>query len=310
MGALANFASEATEFATSFPGIQTHLLTLASNFKLPFFRDFIMALGTGSVSRASCENILRQGPGTSITIVVGGATESLKAHPGTADLTLRRRLGFIKIAIRNGASLVPVFAFGENDIYAQLANEKGTAIYQFQKRFQALFGFTLPLFHGRGVFNYHIGLLPFRHPIVACVGRPIETVQNKHPTQAEIEEVQERYIAELKRYVTGAAFELSYLTNPDLRAAFGIHGKTSTRPTAPRSSQSTEKEFVDPAHSSAYHLDGLAPDHVARLPGFPSRRQFPDTMPAPPHSAREPDRASCSQSETVLLSTVQYESID
>ena len=41
----------------------------------------------------SCSNILKSGPGSAITIVVGGAAESLSAHPGTADLTLRRRLG-------------------------------------------------------------------------------------------------------------------------------------------------------------------------------------------------------------------------
>lgn len=61
-----------------------------------------MAMGICSVSKKSCERILKKGKGSAITIVVGGATESLKAHPGTADLTLRRRLGFIKIAIRNG----------------------------------------------------------------------------------------------------------------------------------------------------------------------------------------------------------------
>lgn len=56
------------------------------------------------------------GPGSTLTIVVGGAAESLSAHPGTADLTLRKRLGFIKLAIREGADLVPVFSFGENDV--------------------------------------------------------------------------------------------------------------------------------------------------------------------------------------------------
>lgn len=58
----------------------------------------------------------RTGPGSSLTIVVGGAAESLSAHPGTADLTLKRRKGFIKLAIRQGADLVPVFSFGENDV--------------------------------------------------------------------------------------------------------------------------------------------------------------------------------------------------
>jgi 2-acylglycerol O-acyltransferase 2 len=72
--------------------------------------------GICSVSRKSCMNILAQGPGSAITIVVGGATEALAAHPGTNDLTLKRRLGFIKVAIREGASLVPVFSFGENDV--------------------------------------------------------------------------------------------------------------------------------------------------------------------------------------------------
>lgn len=97
-----------------------------------------MALGICSVSYRSCQNILRQGetslnlslsslklltplnkgPGSSLTIVVGGAAEALSAHPGTADLVLKRRLGFIKLAMREGADLVPVFSFGENDVSA------------------------------------------------------------------------------------------------------------------------------------------------------------------------------------------------
>jgi len=40
----------------------------------------------------------------------------LSAHPGTADLTLKKRIGFIKMAIKEGADLVPVFSFGENDV--------------------------------------------------------------------------------------------------------------------------------------------------------------------------------------------------
>lgn len=75
-----------------------------------------MWMGICSVSKRSCRNILRLGAGNAITIVVGGATESLAAHPGTNDLTLGKRFGFIKVAIREGSSLVPVFSFGENDV--------------------------------------------------------------------------------------------------------------------------------------------------------------------------------------------------
>lgn len=61
-----------------------------------------MAMGMASVSKQSCERILNSGPGSSITIVVGGAQESLGAKPGTLDLTLKKRLGFIKLALVNG----------------------------------------------------------------------------------------------------------------------------------------------------------------------------------------------------------------
>ncbi|KDE09727.1 hypothetical protein MVLG_00129 [Microbotryum lychnidis-dioicae p1A1 Lamole] len=199
MGAIANFGTDATGFSELFPGLNPHLLTLASNFKLPIYRDFLLALGICSVSMKSCQNILKQGPGSALTIVVGGAAESLSAHPGTANLTLRRRMGFIKLAMRQGADLVPVFSFGENDIFEQMPNERGTKLYKMQKKFQTAFGFTLPIFHGRGIFNYNLGILPYRHPIVSVVGRPIRVSQRDNPTKEELEEVQERYIEELKR---------------------------------------------------------------------------------------------------------------
>ncbi|KAF8647582.1 hypothetical protein AX16_006604 [Volvariella volvacea WC 439] len=199
MGALATFATEATGFSDAFPGIKPHLLTLASNFKVPFYRDIMLAMGICSVSKQSCSNILKAGPGSAITIVVGGAAESLSARPGTADLTLRRRLGFIKVAIQHGADLVPVFSFGENDIYEQMPNEKGTTVYMLQKKFQSIFGFTLPLFHGRGLLNYNLGLMPYRRRIVAVIGKPIHVEQCDKPSLEEVMRIQKLYIEELTR---------------------------------------------------------------------------------------------------------------
>ncbi|KAJ7780289.1 DAGAT-domain-containing protein [Mycena maculata] len=199
MGAVATFATEATGFSAAFPGIRPHLLTLTSNFNIPFYRDVMLAMGICSVSKTSCSNILKSGPGSAITIVVGGAAESLSAHPGTADLTLRRRVGFIKMAIRHGADLVPVFSFGENDIYEQMPNEHGTTVYRLQEKFKSVFGFTLPLFHGRGLLNYNLGLMPYRRQIVAVIGRPIHVTQTENPSLEEVTAVQMQYIEELER---------------------------------------------------------------------------------------------------------------
>ncbi|CAO3680882.1 unnamed protein product [Rhizopus stolonifer] len=151
MGAFANFATEATGFSKLFPNIQLSLLTLHQNFRIPFYRDLIMALGLASVSRRSCKHLISSGK--SIVIVIGGAAESLNARPKENDLVLKKRLGFIRIGIQHQAPLVPVFSFGENDLYEQVESVKGSILFKLQKKFQDIVGWTMPLFHARGIFN-------------------------------------------------------------------------------------------------------------------------------------------------------------
>ena len=74
-----------------------------------------LAPGINSVTKQSVERNLTRKPGASVAIVVGGAAEALDARPGWAVLTLARRKGFVKMALKTGASLVPVFAFGEGE---------------------------------------------------------------------------------------------------------------------------------------------------------------------------------------------------
>ncbi|KAF6750745.1 diacylglycerol acyltransferase-domain-containing protein, partial [Ephemerocybe angulata] len=85
----------------------------------------LLVTGMCSVNRASRSNELKSGPGA-ITIVVGSVKKDLSGHPGTTDFALRKRLEFIKLPIQHEAELVPVVSFGENDIYQQMPNEKGT----------------------------------------------------------------------------------------------------------------------------------------------------------------------------------------
>jgi hypothetical protein len=55
------------------------------------------------VSKESLEWILtNQGKGNAAVIVVGGAEEALQAHPGNYDITLKKRKGFVKMAIKTG----------------------------------------------------------------------------------------------------------------------------------------------------------------------------------------------------------------
>ncbi|ORZ40020.1 diacylglycerol acyltransferase [Catenaria anguillulae PL171] len=173
LGAWVNFATEANNFSGLFPGIHLRLLTLSSNFLLPFFREVILWLSIASVSRRSCEAVLNKGPGHSVCIVVGGAQESLYAKPGTLDLVLRKRLGFVKVAIKNSSSLVPVLSIGENEVYNLISTRKGSLAYTVQQSCKNAFGWTVPLFSGRGIFNYSVGVMPHRRQIATIVCKPI-----------------------------------------------------------------------------------------------------------------------------------------
>ena len=208
-GAFAAFATEALGFGQLFPGITNTLLTLDTNFRIPLYRDYILAMGVGSVSRESCERLLGTGGldgagmGRAVTIVVGGARESLDALPHSLRLVLARRKGFIKLAIRTGADLVPVLAFGENELYDQVAPDAHPGVHRAQLLLKQLLGFTVPLFHARGVFNYDVGLLPYRTPLNVVVGRAIKVVQRERPDDAYVDEIHGLYVQELERLWAG-----------------------------------------------------------------------------------------------------------
>lgn len=171
-GAFGHFCTERTTgFETLFPGITNTLLTLDTNFRVPFYRDYLLSMGLASVSRRSCEALLRAAPaGRAITIVLGGAQESLEAAPGRMALIVKRRRGFLKIAIRENAGVVPVLSFGENELYEQMVPLDGGLLQWVQRALKRVAGFTVPLFHARGVFNYDVGLMPYRRA-VNTVGR-------------------------------------------------------------------------------------------------------------------------------------------
>mmetsp|Transcript_9778 Transcript_9778/g.23229 ORF Transcript_9778/g.23229 Transcript_9778/m.23229 type:complete len:454 (+) Transcript_9778:1-1362(+) len=212
-GALCNFGAEATGFSTLFPGIDLRLLTLAVNFYVPFLREYFLALGVNDVSRESCITNLRRGPGASIMIVVGGAAEALEARPNEYDLTIStKRKGFVKIALQEGASMVPVFSFGEVDVFNQWANPEGSKLRRFQKWSTSIFGISPPIVVGRALksgvlkrwFGWNWGIMPLRMPVHSVVGAPIDCPKiapdaDEKTLSEAIDKYHALYLEELKK---------------------------------------------------------------------------------------------------------------
>ncbi|XP_026704829.1 2-acylglycerol O-acyltransferase 2 [Athene cunicularia] len=199
-GAFLNFCTEASGFSTLFPGITPHLMMLSLWFRIPFFRDYLMSGGLVSSDKESASYVLqRREGGNMLAIIVGGAQEALDARPGSCTLLLKNRKGFVRLAIEHGTPLVPIFSFGENDLFDQVRNPKGSWLRSLQHRLQQIMGISLPLFHARGIFQYSFGLVPYRRPICTVVGKPIP-VQRKHrPSNEEVDRVHQEYLKELSK---------------------------------------------------------------------------------------------------------------
>ncbi|CAI4223322.1 unnamed protein product [Auanema sp. JU1783] len=198
ISAYTNFATNGTGILETFPGVNFKLCTLDGNFKTFLRRELLMLYGFVSCSKESIEHILtKQGKGNAVVLVIGGAEEALDAHPGYHCLTLQSRKGFVREALRTGAHLVPVYSFGENEIFVQIPNPPGSALRRLQTWMKKKIGMSWPLFHGRGFFQMTFGYLPYPKPINTVVGRPIPVTKNENATKEEVDELHDIYIKEL-----------------------------------------------------------------------------------------------------------------
>uniref|UniRef100_A0A8R1IA99 Acyltransferase n=1 Tax=Caenorhabditis japonica TaxID=281687 RepID=A0A8R1IA99_CAEJA len=199
MAAWANFATNGTGIYEKFPNLKWNLCTLAINFKMAIRRELLLLSGLIDCSRESIEYVLDKSgeKGRAVVLVIGGAEEALDAHPGYHVLTLASRKGFVREALLTGASLVPVYSFGENDVFEQMDNPVGSKLRNFQEWSKKIFGISYPIFHGRGFLQLTFGYLPFRKPIDTVIGAPIPVQKVESPSKEQINELHQVYIQKL-----------------------------------------------------------------------------------------------------------------
>ncbi|KAM4771149.1 diacylglycerol O-acyltransferase 2-like [Rhinophrynus dorsalis] len=199
IGAFCNFGTDSTGFSQLFPGLKPHLTTLAGNFKVPFSRDYLLAAGMCSVTHSSIDYLLSQNDtGNAVLIVVGGAAEALNCNMQYHILTLKNRKGFIRKALVNGAALVPVYSFGENEVLHQYQFKPGSWKKNLQATFQHWVGFAPCIFFGRGIFSSTSrGIMPMRRSINTVVGKPIPVPKIENPSEEQVENYHSLYISSL-----------------------------------------------------------------------------------------------------------------
>lgn len=204
VASMCNVLSDTCEMHNKFFGAaKIRCLAASFCFYTPLYRDLLVGGGIIDAARYNARQALDDG--YSLALVPGGATEALYAMPGRSDVYIKKRKGFIKLAIETGSDLVPVYSFGEADLYGQMS-ANFPMLKKIQTKFQSVFGISLPLI---------TNIIPRRTKIVSVAALPIEVTKNPNPTEAEIDEYLAKYIASLERVYN--KFAPKYISDPEKR---------------------------------------------------------------------------------------------
>jgi 1-acyl-sn-glycerol-3-phosphate acyltransferase len=186
---LAAFQTRGSTFHQRFPGLHgPKLCGLAATviFKIPVVRELFLFWGYIDASRTVASQAL--GKGQSLYVVVGGEEESMMTTWGKDIVVLKKRKGFVRLALSHGVTLVPIFAAGTTDCYRTYSFLAGS-----RRWLQKSFGIALPIFHGRWMTT-----LPYKVQVKILVGEPIPTpmliVEGARPNEELVDEYHQKYM--------------------------------------------------------------------------------------------------------------------
>jgi|YNPBryBLVA2012_1023415.scaffolds.fasta_scaffold03397_4 1-acyl-sn-glycerol-3-phosphate acyltransferase len=129
-------------------------------FRIPFLRQFFMDLGIVLADPQTGQALLEREE--IVLIMPGGAREAFKSSRERYKLLWKRRMGFVRLAIRTGAPIIPAVCIGIDETYHLLLDGYSVAEKLFGK--EPLLPITLPI---------GLGPLPLPVKLTQYVGKPI-----------------------------------------------------------------------------------------------------------------------------------------
>ncbi|GAB9469411.1 Diacylglycerol o-acyltransferase [Globisporangium polare] len=189
---LSRIATYGGTWEAVFPNLITRALGASSIFGVPLARELCLWLGVVDASRSTADKVLKKD--YSICVYPGGVPEIFLVDPNSKvnTIVLKNRLGFVKLAIRHGAELVPTFVFGEKWFF-NVWNPPKSVISFFRKVLK------IPIIVFWGRFFWMPKRLPEGKKFGVVYGKPIATVQKDEPTEEDIRAVHSVYVAEIER---------------------------------------------------------------------------------------------------------------
>lgn len=157
----------------------------------PLFRLWGRLVGTpGSASKASMIGYMKDKDRPNhLALPPGGFEEATLTCEEKNRVYIKKRMGFVKLALQHGYNVVPVYSFGENQTFWNLQG-----MWKFRHWLNGL-GLPAILVYG----SWFAPLLPKRHPrgLKVVVGEPLVLPTIPNPTREDVKAWHDKYMASL-----------------------------------------------------------------------------------------------------------------
>lgn len=150
----------------------------------PLLKNLMGIFNLVDASAGSLKKILKR---SSVLIYIGGIAELFKSCRTEERLYLKKRKGFIKLALREGVDIVPVYLFGNTSVLSVL---KHGPLASLSRKLQV----SLTFFWGKFFLP-----IPRDEKILYVVGKPLGLPNIAEPTQEDIDKWHGEYCEEVRK---------------------------------------------------------------------------------------------------------------
>jgi len=179
------------QFLDQLPGLegkQVCWLAASILFRLPICRELCLWSGCCDAGRATAEKMLKAG--LSVGVIPGGEHEQMLTTYGKEIIYIKKRLGFVKLALRFGVPLVPCYVFGVSDSY-----HTSEFLIDLRMALVKSLGIAIPFCWGA----FGLPLAPFQTPVNIVMGQPIPVEKVAEPTNEQVVAAHAQYVEALQK---------------------------------------------------------------------------------------------------------------
>ena len=161
-------------------------------FKVPILGRFMSWWGLTKVSKHSLiENLTKLNFPYNMIMIQPDGIQGMFYGLKEEQIVLQKRKGFCKIALRTGASLVPCYVMGVNQLYNRWWGPTSIAA-KLSHRLHISFVFWTDR------FGIPFGFIPRPVKIIVVVGKPIDVPKTDNPTNEQVIDLHTKFVTELK----------------------------------------------------------------------------------------------------------------